>query len=144
MNFSPKTKKRLIIGYVGFLVISAIYVRSVLKNDQIEVEEREKEGKSVEIKPAKVFLQVKSGTKPQTYETSLMNVDTVLDLIEDLAYEKTQYSYGTELDNINNQPTPEGYDWKVYYEGKDITYEIADWNLEDEKTYELVLTKTAR
>ena len=146
-EISNKTKKGLIIGYIVLVAVSALYVRSVINSDEIKVQDEKKEKKSVESKPTKVYLTVTTGTTTKEYNTTLQNVDSVLDFLENLrrhdefTYEKISYTYGTELENINNQKAPDGYDWRLFLNNEDITYKAADTNLVDETHYELKLVK---
>lgn len=142
-----KYKKPLVISYTIFLVLGALFVRSVLKTDDVKIEKKTPEKPAVEIKPVKVTLQINSAGVFTEYNVRLENVDTVLDLLEDLRsnqgfkYEKTAYVYGTELDSINGVAAAPSHKWRVFLDDVDITYEIADKNLEDGKIYLLKLTR---
>lgn len=136
-------KKALIWTYILFLFFGFFYVRNVLKTKSIK--EVKKEVKKVEeVHPAKVSLIV-SGSKPLT--GNLQSVDTLGDFLnylrdENLLYfERTMYTYGTEINDINHVTTPEGYEWKMYLNQKDITFDIDNHKLLDGDIYELKLVK---
>ncbi|MFC1700425.1 hypothetical protein ACFLZ4_02155 [Patescibacteria group bacterium] len=137
-----KYKKYFPYIYVVFLISSFFYVKSVLKEGDLrdyddEVEKAQKEH------PVDVTLVV-SGI---SYSVRLESGDTVLDLLEDLRgddkfyYEKTDYTYGTELDTVDGVKPSSGYKWKVFKGEEDITYTIGDVYLTDKATYTIRLEK---
>ncbi len=140
---SDQLKKKLYIAYIFLFIIGTIFVAKTLNEDIVEVEEKESKKETIEIRNVDVSLVVPSQNK--YYRKKLKNVDSVLDLLEltrredDFWYEKTAYIYGTEINNINRQLAPEGYHWVIVHAGRDITYEIADYKLKDDTTYELKL-----
>lgn len=137
-----KYKKYLIPAYILLLVFSFFYVRSVLNNESIKVMEKEKIEENVfEIKPAVTYLNIEGG---ESYRVRLTNANSVYDILEylrdenKLYFEKTSYTYGTELDIVNTLP-PNGYLWKVYYGDKDITYAIEELKIKDKDVYTIKL-----
>jgi hypothetical protein len=143
MRMTSKVKNILIIAYIIFMVFGVIYVNAVSKLTSIgQVNDNKEE--PVKSKPAKVSLIVK-GSK--TYTITLQTTDSVSYLFDQLRkdkvfnYEKTRYTYGTEINSVNGERAPEGYKWKIYLDGKDITFNISDVQLADKNTYELNLVK---
>ena len=135
-----KAKKYFPTIYVILLIFSFFYVKSVLKEGDLreydnEVEKVEKEH------PVNVTLVVGD----RKYLVDLESGDTVLDLLEDLRgddkfyYEKTDYTYGTELDSVNGVKPTLGYKWKLYKDDEDITYIMGDIFLTDDTTYTIRL-----
>lgn len=105
----------LVLGVFGY-----VYVRSILNNDGVEVQQRSDDRKKAdEEKPAKVTLVVRTSAGDITYVKDMQNTNSVSDLLkqvkdsEEFTYEKIAYSYGTKIDSVNGATAPEGYDWKV-------------------------------
>jgi len=147
----PKKQEMQKIYYVLFLLlifITVLFVRSAIKSQNVDVGTR-KEKQGFVVKPVKVKLNViKDGSVIFEYQASLQNDDSLLDMFEYLRnkqgfiYEKIAYIYGTEIDNINNLKAPDGLKWRVFNNGEDITFEIGNINLEDEKVYEIKLEES--
>ena len=141
-------KKTLIAFYILSVLFGVNYVHSALKTDIVPTGEEEKK-KAVEIHPAGVSLKVYTQDKPEEeYKINMHNVDTVLDLFERLRnkqgfyYEKIAYIYGTEIDYVSEIKAPDGFSWRVFNKGEDITFKIHELNLEDGEIYEVKLIKT--
>ncbi len=146
--FMKIKKNHLILAYIVFLVFSYIYIKNVLKQSLVPVQDTPKEEKkAIDVKDANVILKVDNGNTLRTYHVTLKNTDSLYDLLERLrnkdtfTYEKIAYVYGTELDFINGEKAPEGYKWKLYDSGKDVTYSASKINLVDGNTYSLALTE---
>ncbi len=144
MKISPQLQKRLIVSYILLLLLGFFYVRSVISEDVVDVDDKKEKVDTREVHPAKVFIRINAD---KVYSTRLETIDTVLDALEELRrrqnfiYEKTAYTYGTELNIIDNQKAPVGYRWNVYDNDKLITFDIHNIYLEDEKTYDIRLEK---
>ncbi len=127
------------------MVAGFFYVRSVVGENTANVEKKENTSAGVEVKPAKIVLKVYYNGSVKEYKAYMQNVDTVLDLLEELRsnqgfwYEKIAYTYGTELDEINHVEAPQGYKWKIFLDGTDITYSIGEKNLTEDEVFELKL-----
>ena len=136
-------KKYLIWAYILLLVGGFFYVRNVLSTKTIKELKNEKK-KVEEVHPAKVTLIVQGKDK---FTSTLWTNDTVGDFLNRLRddksifFERTKYIYGTEISDVNKIKITDGSKWKIYYNGKDITFDIDDLKLEDESTYELKLVK---
>ena len=145
---NPNTKKLLTIAYIIILISGFFYVRSILKVDRVDVEDKKSTKAVEEIKPADVTLVVENEGSSKKYETRLRNVDSVSDLLEDLrenqdfTYEKTYYSYGNVLDIVNGVRPPEGYRWRLFESDVDITNAFEKNNLKDNNTYYLRIIKS--
>ncbi|OGC46725.1 hypothetical protein A3F07_03740 [candidate division WWE3 bacterium RIFCSPHIGHO2_12_FULL_38_15] len=141
-------KKILIAVYLLSLIFGIYFVQNALKINKVPTGEIEKK-KVVEVHPAQVTLKVLSvdGTE-KTYKVKMKNIDTVLDLFEDLRnkqsfyYEKIAYIYGTEINSVNGINAPESFKWHIYTNDEDITFKVNEFKLEDNAVYELKLVKS--
>jgi len=146
-----KYKKHLTIAYVFLLLFGSIFVYKTLQEKEVKVADKESKTTEIEVKPVVVYLNVQGsyGLLTNSYRARRQNTDTILDFFEhlrtnqDFWYEKTAYTYGTELDNINHVKAPKDYSWRVYLNDEDITYQLATKALEDDTTYILKLEPTA-
>ncbi len=142
-----KFKKYFPIFYIIFLISAFFYVRKVLNTDRLSVQTKTEEKSSEEVKPVDVTLKINGLKNQRIYEKRLENIKTFDDLLELLVkedvfiYEKTEYTYGTQYDRINNETAPEGYIWKVFDDDKEITLNTKGYKLTDKHSYTLLLTK---
>lgn len=138
-----KYKPYLIILYILTLIFGYFYVSNVLTTTQIK-EYKEEKKEVDEVKPAVVYLNFNN---EKTFRLRLQNTESVADFLDKLRdddllfFERTLYTYGTELVNVDNRKIDEGYKWKVFLDGSDITYSIHDINLKDDFVYDLLLVK---
>lgn len=129
-------KRYLPYLYVLFLIFSFFYVTDVLREGELKEYDS-----SVEKAKKNVDVDVTLIANGKIYTAKLRSNDTILDLFEDLRdhtdfyYEKTDYTYGTEIEMINGEKAPSGYKWKVYLNENVVTENIGDIYLEDEQTY---------
>ena len=143
-----KLNKLLVPLYILFLIGSFFYVKSVLKGVPVSVEDNSDE-KTVETRSVKVSLTVKAPFYTRTYSQESKNTDSVSDLLlkvrennKDFTYDRTAYSYGSKLDQINGITTTETMEWRIYDAEKDVTLKMDDTALEDGKNYILTYQKT--
>lgn len=143
-----KLRKYFPIAYVAFLIFAFFFVKDVINDDMIRVEETEETQKKVEeIKPVDITLFIDGLSQNVSYELRKENDETFDDMLEDLvnkeilSYEKTEYIYGTVYDKINGEIAPEDYLWKVYLNDHEITFKTKGVKLEDEAVYKLKLEK---
>jgi len=142
--FNKKTRNIALLGYAIFLSFIFFYVKDVLKHSDVK-EVHEDTQKVEEIKPVEVTLIVND---KDTYNLRLSNKDTVSDFLDrlrdngDIFFEKTLYTYGSEIEDVNHTIIPEGSSWKVFFGDTDITHEVGDIALIDGATYELRLITT--
>ncbi len=140
-----KSKKIFIPAYIAILLLSFLYIKSVLKETPIE----EKEDKKEVQQPysVTVTLKVNNGTSISTYTAQLKNTNSVRSLLEEVrdhnnfSFEITEYFHKIEIDTVNKIKTPEGHKWIVFNNGVDITNEIGNTYLEKNGIYELNLVK---
>jgi len=136
-------KKLTPLIYICFLTIIFLYVRSVLKVDQISIIQKESDKNAFEVHPAKVFLTVEYNGNMKTYSLSMKNEDSIFDLLnqlrekDDLYFEITQYTHGLKIEQVYNIKTSEIKEWKLYYKDQDITNNIKDTLIEDGGKYYL-------
>ncbi len=162
MKVSKNTvKAATIVVTVIFFISSYFYVNSVISSDELKIREEPEEKVVEEIKPIKVTLVVDPSIinlPVKTYSARLNNVDSFSDLLgllrkeQGFTYEKTEYTYGTELDDVNginlqtyNNPE-EGitYKWRVFTENTDGTKtgtsdDIKELTLANKGIYHLTL-----
>ncbi len=126
-----------------YLVLGLFIYFSVFANKLVDVKEREEEvtTEEMEIHPASVDLIVESGLATSSYHANLTNKDTVMELLEyhlknsGFTFTKTDYTYGTVLNSVNEYTAPEGYMWQVFDNEQEITYNLNDVRIIDGHTY---------
>ena len=137
-------RKFLTPAYIILLLLGFFFIRSTLNETEIPISERDKKEKTsntFEVKPVKVYLM--------GYSARMKNVDSVIDFLEHLReyegfyFEKTEYTYGMEIDHVNGRPAPPEYKWRIFDGKSDITHESGDIRLIDETTYEIKLIHTS-
>jgi len=148
MSYMNKFKSYFPFIYAVILIVSFFYIKSVLKQDTLEVNQVENVKKEQkEVKPVSVNLSVVSARQNMSYSLRKEDDETFDDFIEDLVddgkltYEKTEYTYGTVYDDINGEKAPEGYEWRLYKGDEEITYNTSGVKLEDDATYKFILSE---
>jgi hypothetical protein len=127
------------------LIFGFFYVRSALSEGSIDVEQAREKEVAKEVKPVKVTLIVQGIGEQISYTKRLKNTDALLAFLETvrkedgLFYEIISYTDDTEITDIGKTSTPEGYQWRVYMDDIDVTNELEDINLEDDRIYYLKL-----
>lgn len=141
-------KKILYPLYILLLLFGFLYVKKTLKEGNIEVQDKDNEKEeTIEVKPVAVYLEIRTGRYVRRYREKMRNIDTVTDFLEKLRdsgeifYEKTEYTYGLEFEQINNLNNPSGYKWELYHGTKKITNNAGNVLLEDDNTYSFVQEK---
>lgn len=140
-----KTTKIFIPVYIAILILSFLYIKSVLRESPLDKKETKQEVQQPYT--VNVSLRVNNGLNVSTYNTQLKNIDTVKDLFEEIrdhnnfSYEITEYFHKNEIDTVNKIKTPLGYKWIVEVDGEDITNEIGNVYLKKDGIYELKLVK---
>lgn len=133
-------RKYVVVGAVFIIVVFIVFVKSALDTKEVKRETWSDNENAFEVKPVVVYLKLPNGTQ---YRVRLENKDSVTNLLEYLRnnnnfwYEKTAYTYGTELENINGQKAKDGFRWAVFYNGVDITFKIESLKLENGAVYEI-------
>ena len=137
--------KILTIVYVFFLFFSFFYVKNALSEGSIDVEQAKEDEQVDEVKPVKVTLVVEDKNTQKTYTKRLKNTDALLAFLETvreedgLFYEINSYTNDTEIVDVDKTDVSEEYRWRIFMDGKDVTNEMQDINLEDDKVYYLKL-----
>jgi len=143
-----KLKKYLIVAYIILLVGGYFYINSILDVNKVSVDQKEEPKRVLEVKPVKVKLTIEQTGGSKEYSVELQNIDTVLDLLEEVRedqgfiYEKTAYTYGTIIDGIEGIKAPEGYMWRIFENNIDITENVSNESLNDGFFYSIKLVKT--
>ncbi|KKS34080.1 hypothetical protein A2380_00805 [candidate division WWE3 bacterium RIFOXYB1_FULL_43_24] len=145
-----KLNKLLLPLYILFLIFSYFYVKSVIKGIPVSVEDKIDE-KSVEVKRVDVTLTVKTPTFTKTYKQESKTNKTVSDLLlqvrennTDFTFDRTAYSYGSQLDHVNNIKATDTMSWKIFDGDNDITSKMDSIELVDGKSYLLVYEKISQ
>ncbi|MBD3366290.1 hypothetical protein GF360_03010 [candidate division WWE3 bacterium] len=147
-----KLRKKLSIVYVVLLAATGIFISLALKREPLKVREKESAKTEIEVKPVKVQLEIEGGPTyaPSREEIETENVATVADFLNKLrndtnfSFEKTAYTYGTEIDHINGRYPQENKRWAIFLGEKDITYEIGKINLKDDQVYTAKIIRTSK
>ena len=148
MGNNLKLKKYLIVAYIILLVGGYFYINSILDVNKVSVDQKEEPKRVLEVKPVKVKLTIEQTGGSKEYSVELQNIDTVLDLLEEVRedqgfiYEKTAYTYGTIIDGIEGIKAPEGYMWRIFENNIDITGNVSNESLNDGFFYSIKLVKT--
>jgi hypothetical protein len=96
-------------------------------------------------KPAKVQLIIDNGLVQTSHVTTLLNTDSLGDLVEHLrgegmvTYEIGYFVDGTRLTEVNGSTETEVKSWVFYDEGVGIDTPFTDYKLDDNNVYTLVL-----
>lgn len=147
-NFFKNPRNQFIttIILLTAMITSFFTVTSIVNTVEIPISEREEE-KGIERREIRVELTVEMPTGPQVYSERILNTDTIEEFFEKIRetysfeYERISYRYGDEIDNVNGIKAPDGFDWKLFKNGKDVTYEIGklDYQDYDKETSSLIL-----
>ncbi len=136
----PNINKQLYLPiYLGILLIFTLIVKVTLATDEVKVMEAPEEEKVQKIEKVKVTIKVNS----DTYEVEQKSNDSVMDAINELredeiiqfVFEKTEYTYGTVIDDVNGIKLANGYVWRVFNGDKDITQMLNSTYLQDGQIY---------
>lgn len=137
-----KKKIILILTYIFLSGLLVLYVRSILKRDDLKIYEKKKveveETYSVDVK-----LKLIDGKTSKEFTKSLKNTDSVEELMKkirssgDISYELIKYTYGVDIESVNGIKPGDGSEWAIIKDGENITLRIDKVYLEEDKTYEL-------
>jgi hypothetical protein len=134
------------IGYVIFMAFAYWYVNRVLKEGDLKVTTKEKET-VLEVKPVDVKLIVDFQGRKTEYKARLQNVDTVRDFLDNLhdkqqfTYERSIYSDGVRIDEINGIRANASNAWVIKIGNKEITNNLDNEYLKDGSIYDLTLVQ---
>ena len=146
-------RKRLTYGYIILLIASVIFINYSLKQDYVDVSEKEnKKDSFVEMRNFKVTLEIfedlDSSVATSSITVEMSNQDSVGDLLHKLrsenliSYEITSYIDSIELNHVNRVFPNVGEKWAVFYKGEDITHKINSVYLEKAAIYSLHLIRS--
>jgi len=137
-----KAKIIMIISYIFLSASLVLYVKSILKRDDLKIYEKKKieveESYSVD-----VTLKLINGKITKEFTKTLKNTDSVEELMKkirssgDISYEIVKYTYGVDIVSVNGNVSKDGFKWAIIKDNEDITLNIDKVNLEKGKTYEL-------
>ena len=132
---------------LGMYAFAALFIAYSINQKTVNVaikEERDVDEK-LETHPVKTYLIINNGFTETEYYARLEDSDSLSYLFDyhrensELTYEKTRYIYGAAIDSINGYKALDGYVWKVYNDGEDITFNIDGVDLENNHVYLLKL-----
>ena len=141
--------KKKIIMMISYIVLSAllvVYVESILKREDLKIYEKKK----VEIEetfPVDVTLKVTQGKTVKEYSKILKSTDSVEDLLKKfrnsgyISYELLKYTYGIDIESVNDIKPENGYKWAILKDDNDVTLQMDKIYLEKNKIYELKIVK---
>jgi len=141
-----KTSKILTILYIVFAVSSFFYIKSVMKKEDVEEEAYSKESVE-EFYKVNAVLNYPNGTDVKKFKEVMENTDTVMSFLEELRthkaliFEKTDYTYGTDIESVNNIIPPEGYKWAILRDGEDVTNIIGKIRVQKDVELELKMVQ---
>ena len=145
-----KLNKLLVPLYVLFLILSFFYVKAILKGVPVSTVDTLEE-ENPEVKSITVSLTVKAPTYTKTYTQQSKSADSTSDLLlkikennSDFTFDRTAYSYGSEVDHVNNIKSTETMKWKMLDGNTDITLKMDDTTLVDGKNYVLMYEEVSR
>jgi len=140
-----KSTKIFIPIYMAILVLSSLYIKSVLRESPLDKKSTKKiEEQAYSIN---VTLKVNNGINANTYQVQKENTDSVRDLLEEVrnnnnfSYEITEYLHKNEIDTVNKIKSSEGYILIIEIYVQDITNSLGDEYLKKDGIYELKLIK---
>jgi hypothetical protein len=122
------------------------YVNRVLKEGDLKVTTKQDEN-SKEVKPVDVKLLLDYQGKKTEYKARLNNVDTVRDFLDTLqdkqgfSYERTFYTDGVIIDEVNGIKPTEGFRWVIKLGDADVTARLDKDYLKDNDLFNLSLVK---
>ncbi len=127
------------------LIIAAFIVNLTLATDEVKVMDAPEIEKAQKIEKVKVTIKVNDSM----YEVEQKSNDSVMDAINELredenikfVFEKTEYTYGTVIDDVNNISLPKGYVWKVFYNETDLTQALNNTYLSNNAIYNIKQVK---
>ena len=137
-----KKKAIYIISYLSVLLLSFIYIKSVLKKEDVESYE-ETEIEVEKEYPVTSILNVYQEDSVKEYQAKSTNLESIDDFLDglrgdsDLQYEKTVFTYGIEISSVFGVEPEDGYKWAFLVDGNDVTQQIDNINIDKHHTYEL-------
>jgi len=139
--------KPVAIVFIAYLFIGLFISISIKRANVVPISEKEQRvpDDDAEVHPAKTYLRVENGNDVVAYYARLETKNTLMNLfdyhmeVSGLTFEKISYTYGLALDNVNGLKAPGGFEWRVYDDETDITYDLKGIGLKNEHTYSIRL-----
>ena len=137
-----KKKLVLIIGYILFSGLLVLYVRSILKRDDLKIYTK-KEIKLEKTYKVNVTLRLNYKNKVTDFNHSFENTDSVEELLREtrqsgeVNYEVTKYTSDTKINSVNEIIPTNNFEWAVFKNNENITSKMDKVSLEDGQIYEL-------
>lgn len=136
-----KKHYRIAIVVVFALLYFAFFsiANDVIEEDAEKIKEASEE-ELVEVKPADILVTIDNGTTTITYDIRMENQNSLWDVLEELreeyglTYEILFTTGFTQISEINETETSEGYVWNVYDEQTKIE-DFTHYNLDDNNHY---------
>lgn len=127
--------------YILALVVGYFFVKDALNTSSAIAVDEEKVIKHIDEKPVDVTLKINSGRNDIVFELRMNNTNTVLDILDKLTtegglkFERTAYTYGTEIEHINSIYATDSLKWKVLMkvDREQAANQIQNLNLEGEE-----------
>ena len=142
-----KRKLTFIIAYTVLLLLTFLYVRSIINQERVQIY-KEKKKETKETYPISVSLILSSGFKDIVYTKEMKSDDNVKKLLKEmreddnLIYELNEYTYGTEIISVNGVVPRNGYKWAILLNNKDITLNMEEIDLIKNGSYILKIIET--
>lgn len=121
--------------YIAFVVLTSLYINTTLKNKDIDIKELPDEEK-VESRDKKdidvriIVMDINNTIAKEVLLPNTDNTDTINEVLEEareqglLYYERVNFTYGTELEQVLDIKLPPSYAWRVFFGTEDITNRI--------------------
>ncbi len=141
-----KKKIILIVSYIFLSTLLVVYVRSILKRDDLKIYEKKK----IDIEETysvNVTLKYLNGREIKEFNRTLKNTDSVEELMKkirssgDITYELIKYTYGVNIESVNKMKPDNSHEWAIIKDGENITLKMDKVYLEKDKVYELRIVK---
>lgn len=141
-------RKTLIIStlYICFLILSFLYVKSVLKTQKLYQKDNSKP-KIEKTWNVSASLIVYTESRTRNFKSEVKNTDSIMSFLEDirnnqgLVFEKLSFTHGVEIDTLFNEKAPADYRWSVFMNGVDVTNYLTKDRVTDGAVYEIKLVK---
>ncbi len=137
-----RTSKLLAILYIIFVIFSFIFVKSTLKEEEV-IERKEDKKQTEDVYDFNAVLIYDNGKEIKELKEKMRNTDTILEFLKELRdhgkliYEKTDYTYGIQIDSVNKIIPSDNYVWSIFLNGEDVTKDIGKIRVQKNVTLEL-------
>ncbi len=127
------------IAFVTYLLVLALVVfgiRNVLAVKGSDFGDAKEEKKAVKTHEVSAVIQIRDGGTNLTYQTKVLNTDSVYDALDNLredkvlSFEMTTYVDHVTIDSVNNVSSTPEKPWRIYLNETEITDKFRDLNIE--------------